>query len=192
MAALGYRRNSRCFRQVAKSVPLAMVEAEPWNAAYAFAAAGAFLDWDRGPVRPGNAHEVRLGAAARLFAGSKAMELADVRAFAPGDLRRMVAELSVRGFTGRGRAAAIVANVVVPFAMAEGRLAEAPPWLPPEDLSSPVRLTAFRMFGRDHNPAALYSGNGLRIQGLLQIYRDFCLQVHPDCVECALAASLAP
>ena len=49
-----------------------------------------------------------------------------------------------------------------------------------------VRLTAFRLFGRDHNPAAFYSTNGLLIQGLLQIHRDYCLQMHPDCGECEL------
>ena len=90
---------------------------------------------------------------------------------------------------GRGRAGAIIANVIVPWAIAEGRLAEAPEWLPPEDISDPVRLTAFRLFGRDHNPAAFYSTNGLLIQGLLQIHRDYCLQVHPDCSDCNLLSS---
>ena len=66
------------------------------------------------------------------------------------------------------------------------RVSSIPDWLPPEDLSEPVRLTAFRMFGRDHNPAAFYSTNGLLIQGLLQIHRDYCLQVHPDCTGCEL------
>ena len=91
---------------------------------------------------------------------------------------------------GRGRAAAIIANVIVPWAMAEGRLDEAPEWLPPEDISDPVRLTAFRLFGRDHNPAAFYATNGLLIQGLLQIHRDYCLQVHPDCADCNLLRDL--
>ena len=88
---------------------------------------------------------------------------------------------------GRGRAGAIVANVIAPFALAEGRTSTLPDWLPPEDISEPVRLTAFRLFGRDHNPAAFYSTNGLLIQGLLQIHRDYCLQMHPDCGECDLA-----
>ena len=68
--------------------------------------------------------------------------------------------------------------------MAEGRAASAPDWLPPEDVSEPVRLTAFRLFGRDHNPAAFYSRNGLLIQGLIDIHRAFCLRFHPDCCEC--------
>ena len=89
---------------------------------------------------------------------------------------------------GRGRAAAILANVVVPDAIAEERVAEPPAWLPPEDISQPVRLTAFRLFGRDHNLAAVYATNGLLIQGLLQIHRDLCLRLHPDCDDCALGS----
>ena len=99
----------------------------------------------------------------------------------------MVTRMCGERYIGRGRAAAILANVVVPFAIAEGRVAEAPDWLPPEDISEPVRLTAFRLLGRDHNPAAFYSGNGLCIQGLLQIHRDYCLHFHPDCDSCSLA-----
>ena len=90
---------------------------------------------------------------------------------------------------GPGRAAAIIANVVVPYALAEERIAEPPGWLPPEDISGPVRLTAFRLFGRDHNPAALYATNGLLIQGLLQIHRDCCLKAYPDCTGCSLSGS---
>ena len=94
--------------------------------------------------------------------------------------------LAFAALHGRGRAAAILANVIAPFALAEERIQETPEWLPPEDISEPVRLTAFRLLGRDHNPAAFYSGNGLLIQGLLQIHRDWCLQVHPDCSACQL------
>ena len=90
------------------------------------------------------------------------------------------------GCMGRGRAAAILANVVLPCAIAEERVSGPPAWLPPEDISQPVRLTAFRLFGRDHNPAAFYARNGLRIQGLLQIHRDLCRRLHPDCGGCPL------
>ena len=69
-------------------------------------------------------------------------------------------------------------------------MAEAPEWILPEDVSAPVRLAAFRLLGRDHNPS-LYAGNGLLIQGLLHVHREFCLAVHPDCGACALAASLS-
>ena len=101
----------------------------------------------------------------------------------------MVAMMCGERCMGRGRAAAILANVVLPFAMAEDRAPGPPSWLPPEDISEPVRLTAFRMFGRDHNPAALYASNGLLIQGLLQIRLDNCLGKYPDCRGCDVAGS---
>ena len=50
---------------------------------------------------------------------------------------------------------------------------------------------AFRLFGRDHNPA-LYAGNGLLVQGLIQIYRECCLAAHPDCSNCPLAPNVSP
>ena len=91
---------------------------------------------------------------------------------------------------GDSRAAAIVTNVVLPFAAAEESLPDgALDRLPPEDLSAPMRLTALHLFGRDHNPA-LYADNGLLQQGLLQIHLDFCLSARPGCDACALCASL--
>lgn len=92
---------------------------------------------------------------------------------------------------GASRIAAIITNVVVPFAAAEGALpAGVPELLPPEDLSSPMRLTANHLFGRDHNPA-LYAGSGLLQQGLMQINLDFCLNAKPGCEECQLCAAIA-
>lgn len=191
MCALGYKSNSRGFRRVAEAVPYASVASEPDNAEAAVLAAGEFVEWTRGGARPRNSPEARLRAAAQLFSKTGVMYLAEVASFAPRAARAMVGMLTNLGIMGRGRAAAVVANVVLPFALAEGRVDEVPEWLPPEDVSLPVRLMAYRMFGRDHNPAAFYSSNGLRIQGLIQIHRDFCLQVHPDCGGCALAKDLA-
>ena len=121
-----------------------------------------------------------------MFTTTPTMKLADADDFSRPACRAMVTAMCGDRFMGRGRAAAILANVVLPFAMAEERAQACPDWLPPEDVSSPVRLTAFRLFGRDHNPAALYSSNGLLIQGLLQIHRDYCLQHHPECQGCGL------
>lgn len=190
MNALGYKKNSRGFRKVAGAVPLSVIEAEPDNAEMAMLAAGGFIDWDMDGVRPWNSPERRLKSAAQLFASAGVMYMADVTSFERADVRMMVRSLTGLGLMGRGRAAAVIANVILPFALAEGRAAGAPVWLPPEDLSLPVKLTAFRLFGRDHNPAAFYATNGLHVQGLIQIHRDFCLQVHPDCECCALAHDL--
>lgn len=97
---------------------------------------------------------------------------------------------AVPALLGPARGAALVANVFLPFAIASGAADDAPDWIPPEDLSQPMRLAAHRLLGRDHNPA-LYSSNGLLMQGLLQLHRDFCMCVHPDCSACPLARALA-
>ena len=185
MGALGYSGNAQAFRAVAKAVPLEVVLAEPENASAAFLVAAEFAGVERRGMRPCNSPETRLEAAGRLFARPETMKLADAADFSSGALRGMVRELSRGRIMGRGRAAALIANIVVPFALAEGRLDDVPKWLPPEDVCEPMRLMAFRLFGRDHNPARTYSSNGLKLQGLLHIYRNYCLQVHPDCSSCA-------
>lgn len=187
MAVFGYKRNSAAFRRIAAEVPRAQLAAEPDNAAAALLAAARFAEFNRSSTRPANSPEARLAAAARAFSSPAPMFLLDAAAFSPRTLRAMLKLLAGQGFMGRGRAAAAIANVVVPFAIAERRIDAVPQWLPPEDLSSPVRLMASRMFGRDHYPPAHYSGNGLLIQGLVQIHRDFCLQIHPECFRCTLS-----
>ena len=187
MTALGYKRNQVQFRRVAERVPIAELPSGASAARTAMLTAGTFEEWDRSGYRPSNTPERRLESAAAIFTATPVMQLMDEARFAEGDCRAMVTAMCGERYMGRGRAAAILANVVVPFARAEERVSEVPDWLPPEDISEPVRLTAFRLFGRDHNPAAFYSTNGLLIQGLLQIHRDYCLQMHPDCESCKLA-----
>lgn len=194
MTALGYARNTSQFRHVAGRIPIAELPGESAAARNAFLTAGSFEEWDRLGLRPGNSPERRLENAAAIFTATPMMTLADDCDFSPSACRSTIEAVcgpERSRCLGRGRAAAILANVVVPWALAEERIAEPPDWLPPEDISSPVRLTAFRLFGRDHNPAALYASNGLHIQGLLQIHRDYCLQVHPDCQDCRLLTELA-
>ena len=188
MTALGYSRNTAQFRRVAERVPVAVLPEDAAAARIAFLAAGSFEDWDRTSYRPNTTPEYRLERAAEIFTETSVMSMMDACGFDDRGCRAMVRDMTPRHCMGRGRAAAIIANVIVPWAMAERRIVDAPEWLPPEDISGPVRLTAFRLFGRDHNPAALYSTNGLYIQGLLQIHRDYCLQMHPDCSECSFAS----
>ena len=198
MTALGYSRNSEQFRRIASRIPIADLPNDTDAARTALLAAGSFETWDRGGSRPSNTPEIRLGKAAEVFTETHIMALAEASHFSRQDCKLMIHSMSVNcgpvkrrlpdvhRCMGRGRAAAILANVVVPWAIAEGKLDQAPDWLPPEDISDPVRLAAFRMFGRDHNPAAFYATNGLLIQGLIQIHRDYCLQMHPDCDDCTL------
>lgn len=179
MNALGYKVNSRAFRQVAEAVPVGTLLAEPQIAADAMQTAARFCEWRYSGFRPNNSPSKRLLAAANMFTQTGVMALRNVREFSREDCKLAIKCLTDGKFIGRRRAAAILSNVIVPFS---GKI---PDWLPPEDISDVMRLTAFRMFGRDHNPA-MYSGNNVLLQGLIQIYREFCLQIHPFCERCRL------
>lgn len=169
-ATFGYAKNSEPFRALAERLPLSdlpsMEEAarEVLNSVAEMEIAKTHK-WCRANIRPNNSPTVRMADAAAIFTGGKPKHLG--------------AQLS----------AAILANVIVPFALARGVLKAPPDWLPPEGVNSVVRLVAFRIFGRDHNPA-IYAGNGVLMQGLIQIHRDFCLAAHPGCDRCELVKSL--
>ena len=169
-AAFGYARNSVFFRALAERLPLHDLPASE-EMAYETLNSVALLEvermypWCRGNVRPLNSPELRMADAAAMFTGGKPR------------------------YAGSGFLAVLMANVIVPYALARGVIKYAPRWLPPECMNSVTRLAAFRLFGRDHNPA-LYSGNGVLLQGLIQIHRDYCLAAHPDCSACRLVAEL--
>ena len=169
-AAFGYAKNSEPFRALAERLPLSELPATEEMAREALNSVAEMEitkhhPWRLSNVRPNNAPSARLSDAAAIFTGGKPRYL------------------------GPRLSSAILANVIVPFALARGVLREPPLWLPPEDLNTTIRLAAFRLFGRDHNPA-LYSGNGVLLQGLIQIHRDYCLAAHPDCAACGLVRSL--
>jgi len=172
--------------------------------------------WIRHGLRPHNSPTRRLAAAAALFSGRHTIidRLAVLPAMPPHAWFRSAVLLFESGarwpfwddrltlsgaptpaagaLLGPNRIAAMLLNVVIPWFAAEDRLdPEVLAHLPPEDISAPVRATAFRLFGRDHNPSLLYANNGLRIQGLLQIHADFCLSARAGCVGCPLAERLA-
>lgn len=90
---------------------------------------------------------------------------------------------------GPDRAAAILANVVVPWLASAGRnVAPLLDALPAEQENSVTRRTAHLLFGRDRGPSL--HATGLRRQGLIQVFRDFCLPVRPDCARCELPGLL--
>lgn len=186
MSALGYSRNAVPFRRVAERIPICELPRETEVAKTALRVAGEFEEWDRGG-RPNNSPERRLESAAGLFTATPVMNLAQATDFSARACRSMLDAICGGHYVGRGRAGAIIANVIVPFALAAEHVTVVPDWLPPEDLSAPIRLTAFRLFGRDHNPAVFYARNGLLVQGLLQVHRDCCLRFHPVCMGCRLA-----
>lgn len=169
-AAFGYAKNSVPFRVLAERLPLQDLPASEEMACEALNSVAALEvaethPWCRANIRPANRPEVRMMDAAALFTGGKPRHL------------------------GARFLAALMANVIVPYAIARGAVKDVPRWLPPECANGVTRLAAFRLFGRDHNPA-LYSGNGVLQQGLIQIHRDYCLAAHPDCVACRLVAEL--
>jgi len=91
---------------------------------------------------------------------------------------------------GAGRVAAVLNNVFLPARLAETPLAnDAIPVLPAENMSAPMRETAHRLFGPEHD-TTLYASSGLRQQGLLQIWNNFCLTTRRGCETCALPAHL--
>ena len=193
MGALGYKRNAAAFRALAEAMPWISLPPDAACAETALACAAGLrargdAPWRTANVRPANSPERRLAAAAALFAGTRAglMRELDACDLASKDGQRAACRmLQSKGRMGAGRAAAMLANVVIPFALAEGRLARVPQWLCPEDVCAPVRLTAYRILGRDHNPA-LYAWNGLLLQGLLHIHREFCICARPGCAGCRL------
>ena len=198
MAAFGYKHNAAPFRALAERIPWRDLP-ETKDIAETVLACAAEMDiarrvpWRTANVRPANSPARRIGDAAALFAGALPELLLRLNEFdlASRDGQKAAQRLlRTEGRVGADRAAAMLANVVTPFALAEGRLSRVPEWLCPEGLCAPMRLTAFRLLGRDHNPA-LYSGNGLLLQGLIQVHREFCLAVHPDCSTCALVRALA-
>lgn len=173
------------------------------------------IAWILHNLRPQNAPVRRLAAAACLFSGvtsvlneldhlsserglrwfSQAQDCFEARCRWPFWNQRLAFSSTPDpshdlALLGETRTAAILTNVVTPFYAAEGALPQGVlDHLPPEDLSSPMRLTALHLFGRDHNPA-LYADSGLLQQGLLQIHLDFCLTAKPGCDACALCAAL--
>ena len=85
---------------------------------------------------------------------------------------------------GASRIADILANVLLPYFLADG----AEVWPAYEKL--PARLTnrrletgATRLFGADPRRPQ-FTKTIAQQQGLLQIYEDFCLQDNSDCAEC--------
>ena len=89
---------------------------------------------------------------------------------------------------GPSAASAITTNVVLPYlgAIRPDAREVLCKGIPSETISAPMRTMANRLFGRDHNPSALYASSGLRQQGLLQIFADFCLSAKSGCDGCAM------
>jgi hypothetical protein len=169
--------------------------------------------WRVANTRPQNHPLRRLAAACGLFAQNRdlALALEDVSTDDPQAWLRRVSRLlrpdacpeywvDRAGFSaapalapsaliGAHRLSAIIGNVAVPFLAARGRdVAPLLNSLPIEHDNAVIRQTAALLFGADHNPA-LYR-RGLRQQGILQIFHDFCIEDRTACAECPLPLAL--
>ena len=173
-------------------------------------------EWRLSNLRPPNHPLRRLMAAAELFCGERSLlvEVENSRGAGTDLCGRVVDYLGAVGgggfwgqrpalgaaplkrpmaLIGSGRAAALLSNAILPW-MAAG---EARDWpgeavlraLPAEDDNRFIRHMAHALFGHDHNPN-LYR-TGLRQQGLLQVFHDFCLDGSGGCKACRLPAALA-
>lgn len=173
-------------------------------------------DWRLAGLRPANSPVRRLAAAAWLFTrpaplaetwagwGRKGVARAVARAGAQLQEAPDVywehrwawggpAQESRTALIGADRAQAMVVNIVLPFLAAQTEGAAFPPdllaALPVESSNALVKQTAFSLFG-PHHPDALYR-TGLRRQGLLQIFHDYCLNDRSRCGSCTFPALLA-
>jgi Protein of unknown function (DUF2851) len=156
--------------------------------------------WRLGGARPLNHPQRRLGALAILARQWPAFLKAIGRRNAKGagdflvELRHpfwsvhytLASQPAARemAIIGDSRVADILANVLLPYFLAEG----ADVWPAYEKL--PARLTnrrletgATRLFGGDAR-RPLFLKTIAQQQGLLQIYEDFCLQDNSDCAQC--------
>lgn len=166
-------------------------------------------DWRLSGVRPANRPERRLMAAVHLFLGPIALsdQWLALAARDPGNVAEHVQAALAHSdgsywdhrltwggkqsakpvaLIGESLARAIVANVLVPFLAAAA--ARAPfergllRRLPPEGDNQVVRQTARSLFGPDYPPSLLR--DGLRQQGLIQIFHDYCLNDRSRCSDC--------
>lgn len=168
------------------------------------------LQWRLNSVRPLNHPVRRLAAAAALFTDLDRLTeflgtLDPSRPRFVRDVCRRITEMAAFpevepivsfarepvkpcALIGPTTASAIAINVVIPYVGATRPESHDDLCgdIPSETISAPMRAMASRLFGRDHNPSALYASSGLRQQGLLQIFADFCLAAKGGCSDCAM------
>lgn len=171
--------------------------------------------WQLASLRPHNHPRRRLMAAAHLFTRNDSLHETwrSLASLSPTDCVKQAVNqlsrpppgywsnrLSLGGkpqgrpiaLVGKGRAHAIIVNVLVPYLVAvhqggpvaKGLLDH----LPKEESHSILRETAFYLFGRDHTSRLYHSE--LARQGLVQIFQDFCVKDRTRCASCKFPALL--
>ncbi len=212
LRTMGYGRNADTFSRLAHEHPFARIESLPALQRFAALAGVAgllkehqrklwdlwFLSglpppltpyaWDFRGMRPQNHPLRRLAGAMGILENiGKLLEtsLRDLPEALCEASNLLQADLeSKSALIGRSRANAIVTNLFVPYRLALGTLnPDRLNDLPGEDISMPMRDTWHRLTGSLHN----LPKDGLRQQGLLQIYSDFCHNPNLTCATCPIA-----
>jgi hypothetical protein len=148
--------------------------------------------WQLGGIRPANHPQRRLMAAAQFFTRPAAAPEAigsvedaywSFRMSLGG--KKLAAPLAL---VGPDRVDAIRINVGLPLAAARGEkesvARELAGEIPAGQDNAIVRQTAFNLFGADHSPRLYRSG--LRRQGLIQIFHDYCMNDRSRCATCTM------
>lgn len=207
LRAVGYGRNAELFCRLAKELPYARLRPFPPLQRFAILAHTAGLlptdrrdlwdlwwqsalppplepyPWDFRAMRPQNHPRTRLAGAIGILHTLDAL-LARPISTLPAALTEasglLLKPLALpRLPVGIDRAHAIVTNLLIPYRIATGQLAlDALPDLPGETVSMPMRDVWHRLCGSLRG----LPKEGLRQQGLLQLYADFC---HNPAIRCA-------
>ena len=217
MTTMGYRRNTEPFKRLAKEVPLKVLE--PFSSKTRFAVlariAGLLKEdqrelwdlwwesglqpslqpyhWDFTGLRPQNHPLKRLaGCLGVLHHLPTLLEtpLADLPKAISKAAELLRTELGYKtALIGKQRAATVTTNLFVPYRLALGTLPTSQlSVLPSEDISMPMRDTWMRLTGSEDGLPT----DGLRQQGLLQIYADFCHNPNLMCETCPLGRGGEP
>lgn len=213
MAAMGYSRNAETFKRLAKEVSLSMLEPFPTKTRFAVLSrvAGLLKEtqrdlwdlwwstgfqpplqpyiWNYKGLRPQNHPFKRLAGGLGILhhlstlLDTPLMDLPKAIVKAADFLRKDIGASAA--LVGTKRAVSVTLNLFVPYRLALGSLSERDlTALPGEDISMPMRDTWLRLTGEtDHLPT-----DGLRQQGLLQIYADFCHNPRFLCKTCPIGS----
>ncbi len=212
MSAMGYSRNAGSFRRLAREVTLTVLEPYPTKTRFAILArvAGLLKEthrelwdlwwqsgclpplqpyvWDYRGLRPQNHPFKRLAGGLGILHHLEQLmevplqELPEAISHAADFLRKEIGASTA--LVGKKRAASVTLNLFVPYRLALGLLSKNQlNALPGEDVSMPMRDTWLRLTGQSSG----IPKDGLRQQGLLQIYTDFCHNQQIICETCPIA-----
>lgn len=191
------------------STPQTDLEREIWDIAWRMGCADAGLQfpykWCFANTRPQNNPKNRMILAA-ILGGSKELftQIVSTPTHDPKKWWKAIEKIfkdiinnpnntieGVETHLGSSRIASIAINIVIPLLSIHNPSAiNLATGVKGEDLNSNAKETAFRLFGRDHNPA-LYKNNALLQQGLLEIWYRFCIGARIGCEGCPLTKTLS-